>query len=413
MLRKEGSFFTSYSVVKTLWFILGVALVFPAVLKGEEFSFQYRAGEKYKILSEVEEEVYVDGMFSHRADILNRIAVEVKDVREGAGLLEGSFITSEKSGGNGDTYELRQSYYSSFWRDSKGKYEIDPSFYMPVVRDVPVFPDGEVEEGRQWESEGEEVHDLRKGYGIPVPLRYPFRARYRYLGKGEYKGSEYDLISVQYTVRHRTSSYFQRFSLYPERISGFSDQLVYWDNEKGRPHAYNEQFSIVFSLSNGSEYEFTGVARAEIIETTPMDRERVAEEVERRIKEDGVRDALVRIEDRGVTINLEDIQFDPDSARLRDSEREKLERIAQILKRYPDRHLLVTGHTALAGTPGGRQQLSLDRANTVARFLLDLGVREPEQIMTEGKGAQEPVADNSTPEGMRKNRRVEITILEN
>ena len=53
------------------------------------------------------------------------------------------------------------------------------------------------------------------------------------------------------------------------------------------------------------------------------------------------------------------------------------------------------------------------RGDLVADYLLEKGVRDPQEIIVEGKGAQEPVASNETPEGMRKNRRVEITILEN
>lgn len=382
-------------------------------LYAEEFSFRYRAGEKYKVLSEVEEEVYINGIYSHQAAILNRISVEVKDVRDGAGLLEGTFDTSEQRSGRVSVYELTNSYYSSFWRNEKGRYDIDPSYYMPVVRDVPVFPAGNIEVGESWKESGEEVHDLRYGYGIPVPLRLPFRANYRYLGKGEYKEKMYDLISVQYTVQHRTSEYFSRYSIYPVRISGFSDQLVYWDQEIGRPYAYTEQFSMIFTLSTGDEYEFTGTARAEITESLPMDRTRVAEDVQKRIDEGGVRDTRVSIDERGVTINLENIQFAPDSTELLPGEVEKLERVAEILSSYPDRHLLITGHTAMAGTPEGRERLSRERANAVAGFLLERGIRQPEEIVTGGKGAQEPIADNSTPEGMRRNRRVEITILEN
>jgi len=404
LLIRYGLF--GYVLLQILWGGTGF-------LSAEEFLFRYRPGEKYKIVSEVEEEVFLNGQFSHMAEILNKISVEVKDVKDGKGRLEGSFVTSEKRGGRVSVYELQNTYYSSFERDRYGRYDIDPSYYMPVVRNVPVFPKKDMQKGDTWKETGEEVHDLRNGYGIPVPLRFPFQANYRYLGTGEYRGRNYDLISVNYTVRHRTSDYFRRFPLYPVRVSGFSDQLVYWDNEKGRPHAYNEQFSIIFALSNGDEYEFTGTARAEITESLPMDRDQVAEDVERQIEKDGVQDTRVSIDDRGVTINLEDIRFAPDSADLLRSEIGKLERIAEILRRYPDRHLLVTGHTALAGTAAGRRQLSLDRANTVAEFFLERGVRSPDQVLTEGKGATEPVADNDTPEGMRKNRRVEITILEN
>lgn len=408
--------YTPFGLSKTAAWPILAGLLFLSGLTltaAEEFAFKYRVGDKYRILSQVDEEVYVNGRYSHQADILNRISVEIKDAENGKGLLEGQFSTSETRSGQVSVYEMNRSYFSRFWRDARGRYDIDPSYYMPVVRDVPTFPEDSVESGDSWEAAGEEVHDLRNGYGIPAPLSFPFRAKYRYLGKAEYNNKEYDLISVQYTVRHRTSNYFRQFPLYPVRITGFSDQQVYWDQEVGRPHAYTEQFSMIFSLSNGDQYEFTGTARAEVIESIPMDREKIAEEVEKRLREDGVKDTRVKVDERGVTLDLENIQFAPDSTELLQGEQQKLNRIAEILRKYSDRDLLITGHTALAGTQAGRQQLSQQRARVVGNYLLNRGIREPEQIIIQGKGAQEPIADNSTPEGMRRNRRVEITILEN
>jgi outer membrane protein OmpA-like peptidoglycan-associated protein len=58
-------------------------------------------------------------------------------------------------------------------------------------------------------------------------------------------------------------------------------------------------------------------------------------------------------------------------------------------------------------------QLSLDRARTVAAYLKDELAIDDDRLMVEGRGADEPIAPNETAEGMRKNRRVEITILEN
>jgi len=75
--------------------------------------------------------------------------------------------------------------------------------------------------------------------------------------------------------------------------------------------------------------------------------------------------------------------------------------------------VLISGHTALAGTATARQKLSVERARAVAEALIRLGARAPEAITVTGFGAEKPVADNSTAEGMARNRRVEITILEN
>ena len=379
----------------------------------KEFTYTYRAGEKYKSISKVSEKVYFNGRYSHEADILNRISFEVSDVEDGTGTLEGRFITTERLTGSSSAYKIDNTYESVYKRGPKGEFDIGSEYYMPVVRNVPLFPEGDVEVGDTWTKRGEEVHDFRRGYGIREPFRIPFTAHYRYLGEETVDDRLLDVISVRYNVRHRTGPYFRRYELYPQRISGFSDKTLYWDNEKGHLYAYHEQFSFHYVLSNGHHYEFTGYARAKITESTPMDKDRVADEIDEKIKKEQVPDTRVRVDETGVTIELDNIKFAPDSARLLEEEKEKLDRLAEILRSYPDRHLQITGHTALAGTPGGRQRLSEQRAQSVAGYLLEKGVREPQEILTEGKGAREPIADNSTPEGMRRNRRVEITILEN
>ena len=95
------------------------------------------------------------------------------------------------------------------------------------------------------------------------------------------------------------------------------------------------------------------------------------------------------------------------------AERLKLDRIAEILLKYPEKRILVGGHTALSGTYEARFQISLERAQAVAEYLLSKRVRTRDRMRVRGYGADQPVADNRTGEGMHQNRRVEITILEN
>ena len=142
-----------------------------------------------------------------------------------------------------------------------------------------------------------------------------------------------------------------------------------------------------------------------------MDKEEIVQDIAEEIA--GIPDASVRVSDEGIVISLENIQFAPDSAVLMPGERAKLDKVAEILMRYPDRDILVGGHTALAGTAAGRLQLSRERAASVAEYLIGKNVRSPGRVVIRGYGAEQPVADNRTPEGMAKNRRVEITILEN
>jgi outer membrane protein OmpA-like peptidoglycan-associated protein len=159
--------------------------------------------------------------------------------------------------------------------------------------------------------------------------------------------------------------------------------------------------------------EYRGRAEAEIIESELMDKEKIAGEIAGDISRLGIDDAGVRVVDEGITISLENIQFQADSAVLLPGEQEKLDKIAEILLRYPGRDILVGGHTALAGTRTGQMDLSRERAAAVAAYLIGKQVRTADRVMVRGYGAERPLGDNGTEAGRRRNRQVEITILEN
>ena len=398
---------------KTLSLFLIISAILANSVWAERFLFSYTAGDKYRFLSTVQEDVYVNRTLSHQAEILNRIAVTITSVTNGVGHHEAVFQTSERSVGlgSGRTFQWSQEYNSVFDRDQFGTYTIGPAYYMPVVRNVPLFPDRDIQVGESWTAAGEEVHDFSTSFGIKEPYHIPFNAIYTYLGIKTYNGAQYPAISISYRIFYEPS----RVSgiVWPTRIMGASDQTLYWNRELGQPAAYTEQFRILLELSNGATVEYRGSGEANTIEAKPMDRDAVARDIAQDINNLGIRDTTVRVVPEGVTISLENIQFQADSAVLLASEKEKLNKIAEILKRYPDRDILVGGHTALAGTAEGRQRLSQERASAVAEYLISQGAKTNTQIVVRGYGAERPLADNSTEAGRQKNRRVEITILEN
>jgi outer membrane protein OmpA-like peptidoglycan-associated protein len=396
--------------------VLVTALLLAALAAGaESFRFRYENGEKYRLVTEVNEEVYYNGQLSHRADILNKIAVETLAVREGSGLLAATFLTSERAYGVDTSFALGEDYESMFWRDARGRYDIGSQYFMPVVRDVPLFAEGELRPGDSWSAPGEEAHDLRRGFGIQQPVRFPITVNYTYRGREQRDGRSLDVIDIRYSVFHRLPSLEGRIGVVPVRVTGQSEQTYYWDNERGQPHSYQEQFDFIFHLSNGDAVEYVGVAEGRMLESAPLDREKVVEEIGRELEDKGVEDATVRPDEKGVTVTLQDIQFAPNSAELRSSEKEKLQAIGSILRRYPDRDILITGHTARVPgyTEEDHQGLSEARAAAVADYLLRIGALRETQATTRGKGYREPVAENDSEAGRRQNRRVEITILEN
>ena len=390
----------------------------PQQVGCEVFEYRHVPGARYRILSVVDEAVLINRRLSHRAEILNRISVEVLDVKDGKGQHRAIFQTSERllydsESGNqaASGFHWAREYLSEFERDRLGYLTIDPQYYMPVVRNVPVFPDRNLQTLDRWSAEGHEVHDFRDAFGIEEPYRIPFNAHYQYVGERLWKEQSYPAFTVEYRVDARPP--VVRGEIYPTRITGTVNQLVFWDHAHGQPVAYEETFRLVFDMSNGMNIEYRGRAEAEIIDSEYMDREQLADEITCEINRLAIPDVNVRVVEEGVSISLEDIGFYPDSSVMLPGEQEKLDLIANILMRYPERDILVGGHTALAGTSEGRMNLSIERARAVADYLLSKNVRTADRMVIRGYGAEKPIADNRTPEGMRRNRRVEITILEN
>ena len=107
-----------------------------------------------------------------------------------------------------------------------------------------------------------------------------------------------------------------------------------------------------------------------------------------------------------------DVSFDVNSDVVLPGLYNELDRIAQILVKYPDTTIVVEGHTDSSGSDVYNQQLSERRALSVQRLLVQRGVSES-RISTIGYGETRPVATNNTPEGRQMNRRVEIRVNPN
>ncbi|MCL1929344.1 MAG: OmpA family protein [Treponema sp.] len=397
--------------IRLLVFAFFLAVGVSGVLSAETFEYKFATGNKYRIISVVNEDVYIDRVFYSRVRILNRVTVEITDGEGAIAQHNAVFSTSEQSVEGDNTFQLSREYTSTFGRDRLGHITIGSEYYMPVVRNVPVFPDRDIKEGESWTAAGYEMHDFRDSFGIVEPYRIPFDAHYVFLGYREWKGQSYPVFSVSYRIFYEPPPVTGR--IWPRRILGASDQLIYWDLETGQAVAYDESFRMIFELSDGRTVEYRGRAEAEIIEAEIMKKEDIAQDIADELERLGITDASVRIDEEGITINLENIQFLPNSAILQEGEKAKLDKIGEILKKFSDRDILVSGHTAMAGTAAARLQTSKDRAGAVANYLVSKGVRNSSQVVVRGYGAERPLADNNTPEGMAKNRRVEITLLEN
>jgi len=416
----------SYGLAAIAAAVFAAQAFFASPLAAEQLRFKFAEGDSYRINSIVRESVYVNRKLSHQAEITSRVTLDISDVRAAtadapaSALNTCTFMTSERN--TNRAFEWGREYPSAFRRDELGRFDIGDEYFMPVVRNVPTFPDRDVKKGDTWTASGEEAHDLRDGFDIPTPFKVPFNATYIYMGKVSREGKEYDLIRAEYTIifdnppppRAQGISGKGEGGLadYPVTTMGYSRQNLYWDNERGVLQSSEDEFRIQLQLASGTVMEFRGTAEMTVAEVRQMDRKNAVKEMNDEISRLGIADARAAETPEGITISLENIQFEADSANLLPSEKEKIIKIAAILERYPDKELLISGHTALAGTASSRQKLSEERAGAVARFLVEMGVRSEYSVYTRGFGAEKPVAPNDTESNKARNRRVEITILE-
>ena len=112
---------------------------------------------------------------------------------------------------------------------------------------------------------------------------------------------------------------------------------------------------------------------------------------------------------RGMVITLGDVLFDTNQAQLKSGGIRNLQKLAEFVRQYPQRKMMIEGFTDSTGSDVRNQELSEQRANSVRSALLDMGVSN-ERIMTRGYGPAYPVASNDNAAGRQLNRRVEIIV---
>lgn len=128
-----------------------------------------------------------------------------------------------------------------------------------------------------------------------------------------------------------------------------------------------------------------------------------------------LKDLNAEVRGREVRIALSaDVLFDFDKAELRPEAKPALDKVAAVLKSYPDGSAKIEGHTDGKGDAAYNKKLSERRAESVRKWLAGNGVGM--RLSTRGWGKDKPVAANTgpggkdDPQGRQKNRRVEITM---
>jgi len=113
--------------------------------------------------------------------------------------------------------------------------------------------------------------------------------------------------------------------------------------------------------------------------------------------------------ERGMVVTLGDVLFESGKSELKSGAAGNLSNLAAFLKKYPERTVLIEGHTDSLGSDSFNQGLSQQRANAVKFSLVNQGIAA-NRLTATGKGESTPVSGNDSDLGRQQNRRVEVVI---
>lgn len=144
--------------------------------------------------------------------------------------------------------------------------------------------------------------------------------------------------------------------------------------------------------------------------------EKMAEEIEAAVEQYGLRDMVeVEFNAEYVVLNMNGaLLFDSGKSELRQEAYPVIEKLGKIIEVYDRNIIEVEGHTDNVPIHSAKYEdnnvLSMYRAYTVAEYLREITSLDAGLIKSSGRGEYVPIADNSTPEGRARNRRVEIKV---
>jgi cytochrome c oxidase subunit II len=112
----------------------------------------------------------------------------------------------------------------------------------------------------------------------------------------------------------------------------------------------------------------------------------------------------------GSPIRMDNVRFESGSAKLTADSKYELDAAVAVLNKYPTLNVALGGHTDNVGDAAANLALSQQRAESVRDYLATRGIGAG-RLKAVGYGDAQPAESNEKPEGRRKNRRVELTVL--
>jgi outer membrane protein OmpA-like peptidoglycan-associated protein len=368
-----------------------------------DFSLGFKTGDKIKITIRGDFSTYLNdkyrGLTSRELrsvfGISNESGIEINSSGELYNI-DKTIKNSNQTGSYIDSVETCE--YTS---DNNGKILHSSSNYkFPFISGIPFYTDCIINPGDFFDATSDAVFDITDDL---QNVRMPIASRTIYSGKKILRGREYDYFQINYGFRKPDDNRI---------IKATANHKVdfYFDQTLKMPVYMEDHFIEEYTSSNNDKIRRSGFFVYFYSSVEKMNRGNILHDL---TSDADLKNKDFNFEKRkdGVSIIINNLQFKPDSTELLDDERTRLDPLITLLKNIPGRTFKIIGHTAKSGTEDEQMKLSIVRARRIAEFLISKGIA-PERIIYMGKGAAEPVAPDDTEENMKKNRRVEIIIME-
>lgn len=214
------------------------------------------------------------------------------------------------------------------------------------------------------------------------------------------------------------SSFSQSFSIFSAGATAIGDGLLI-SNGVSQLNELDDYVNSMGKVADGDTDNETKYIE-QMTEALDAEKLKKSEELAEKIEEAMEEQELAREVDMEVTSQYVQLSlkgallFDSGSAQLKEEALPVMDKLGLILERYADSVIEIEGHTDNVPISSARfannNELSSARALSVFDYFVGTTSLDPAMIKHSGRGEYVPIADNSTPEGRAKNRRVEIRI---
>lgn len=212
------------------------------------------------------------------------------------------------------------------------------------------------------------------------------------------------------------ASFNQTFSIFSAGATAIGDGILI-SNGVSQLNELDQYINSTGKMDNGQTVSEDFATAAEAVQEAQMEEsERMAEQIREAVEEQGLgKEIDIEFTSQYVQLTLKGgILFDSGKTDLKPEALPVLDQVGTILERYAQSTIEIEGHTDNVPMSGSKysnnDELSSGRALSVFNYLLETTNLDPAKIKHSGRGEYVPIADNSTPEGRTRNRRVEIKI---